>query len=375
MSRKIKVAIDIRDLRIAKTGAKTYLEEICKELKKGHPGFTFYFIDTWLPVYRGNSKFGKALEHLRFFIWKQMTLPIVCFFKNCDILFCSDYFLPCIKLNFKTVVVFHDAFFWEYPGQYNRLWLLLLQTFGVTAAKKADAVITMTEYSKSRILKYVDLQVDKIHTIPLAPKSSVQSVSETGLSDDSADNNLSKKYILHIGVFEKRKNLTMLVKAFHLLLKDGFEDYLLILVGSNISKKDIDDYDNILALIKTLDLQNKVILPGYISDQELASYYQHAHLYAFVSINEGFGIPILEAFQNQLPVLIADNSCLPEVGGNAVITCNPFDEMDIKEKIKSILINPSLQKELIEKGKERLALFSWQRTASELLDVFKKLKS
>jgi glycosyltransferase involved in cell wall biosynthesis len=371
--KKITVCIDIRDLRIAKTGAKTYLEEICKELKKGHPDFTFRFIDTWLPVYRGNNKLLKAVEHIRFLGWKQITLPLICYSRSCDILYCTDYFLPLLKLNFKTAVVFYDAFFWEYPDQYNRFWLMLLEAFGVTAAKKADAVITISEYSKNQIVKYVGINADSIHAIHLAPKSSIQLITNSRQPDLLTGKEPEKKYILHIGVLEKRKNLLNLIKAFSLLLKDGFEDYYLVLVGNKVTKTKIDDSENIIKLIQELGLQEKIIMPGFITDEELAFYYKNASLYAFVSINEGFGLPILEAFQHHLPTLISNNSCLPEVGGDAVITCNPFDEHDIKEKMRSVILDKSLQKELIDKGNKRLEKFSWQRTTGELLDVFKTL--
>jgi glycosyltransferase involved in cell wall biosynthesis len=371
--KKITVCIDIRDLRIAKTGAKTYLEEICKELKKGRPDFTFRFIDTWLPVYRGNNKLLKAVEHIRFLGWKQITLPLICYFRSCDILYCTDYFLPLLKLNFKTAVVFYDAFFWEYPDQYNRFWLMLLEAFGVTAAKKADAVITISEYSKNQIVKYVGINADSIHAIHLAPKSSIQLITNSRQPDLLTGKEPEKKYILHIGVLEKRKNLLNLIKAFSLLLKDGFEDYYLVLVGNKVTKTKIDDSENIIKLIQELGLQEKIIMPGFITDEELAFYYKNASLYAFVSINEGFGLPILEAFQHHLPTLISNNSCLPEVGGDAVITCNPFDEHDIKEKMRSVILDKSLQKELIDKGNKRLEKFSWQRTTGELLDVFKTL--
>jgi glycosyltransferase involved in cell wall biosynthesis len=84
-------------------------------------------------------------------------------------------------------------------------------------------------------------------------------------------------------------------------------------------------------------------------------------------------LPILEAFQHQLPTLIAQNSCLPEVGGDAVITCDPFDYRDIAKKMISIVSNPSLQQTLIEKGTKRLTEFSWEKTTKELMDVFKQL--
>ena len=352
MSKKIKVAIDIRDLRISKTGAKTYLQEIIREFKKGKTGFTFCFIDTWLPVYSGNNKLLKIIEHTRFFTWKQLGLPIISFLKGCDILFCTDYFLPLLKLNYKTAVVFYDAFFWEYPEQYNTAWLKLLNIFGVGAAKKANAVITITEYSKTQIVKHTGLDTDKIHAIHLAPKSVLQSEQPQTISSVN-----SKKYILHIGVLEKRKNLLRLIKAYHLLREDGFDEYMLVLVGNSISKTKIDDSENIRKLIQELQLEKSVLLPGFISDEQLVFYYKNAAVYAFVSMNEGFGIPILEAFQNNLPTLISNNSCLPEVGGNAVITCDPYNESDIKDKLKMILQDESLQMDLIEKGKKRLSLF------------------
>ena len=156
-------------------------------------------------------------------------------------------------------------------------------------------------------------------------------------------------------------------------MKEGFNDYYLVLVGNRVAKSKINDSENIDQLITVLGLQEKVILPGFISDEQLAFYYKNARLYTFVSINEGFGLPVLEAFQNDLPTIISNNSCLPEVGGNAVITCDPFDINDIKEKIKCVIQNPSLQNELIEKGRERLALFSWQKTTRELLTVFSEI--
>jgi glycosyltransferase involved in cell wall biosynthesis len=368
MSKRIKVVIDTRDLRIAKTGAKTYLEEICREFKKGDPGFTFYFVDTWLPVYTGNNKVLKIIEHIRFFTWKQLALPVICFARGCDILYCTDYFLPLIKLNYKTAVVFYDAFFWEYPEQYNFLWLRLLNTIGVAAAKRADAVITITHYSKQQIVKYVGIAAEKIHAIHLAPKSTRKNLDTANALSDP-----TKKYILHLGVLEKRKNLLNLIMAFHLLLAEGYEDYYLVLAGSSVAKEKIDDSANIRNLVKKLDLEERVILTGFISDEHLAHYYKNATVYAFVSINEGFGLPVLEAFQNNLPTLISDNSCLPEVGGDAVITCDPFNITDIKNKLKLIIDNPSLQSQLIEKGHKRLTLFSWQNSAGELLNVFKEI--
>lgn len=366
MEQPIRLLIDIRDLRIARTGAKTYLEETYLRLQKGYPGFTIDFIDTHFPVYTGKNKWLKVIEHIRFFGWKQITLPIICFIKRADILYCTDYFLPLFTFRCKTAVVFYDAFFWQYPSQYNSIWLQLLQHLGVPAAKKAAAIITISQHSKNQIVEQVGLAASSIHAIHLAPKSSsaiLQPISSSPLSN-------GKKYILHIGVLEKRKNLLNLIRAFAELQAAGYSEYQLVLAGGRIPKKDIDDSENIQQLIQELQLQDSVLLPGFISDEQLAHYYQQASLYAFVSINEGFGLPILEAFQHRLPTLIADNSCLPEIGGDAVVKCNPFDYHDIAAKMISIVENPALQDELIEKGLERLQDFSWEKTTDQLMKVF-----
>ena len=367
MSREIIVCIDIRDLRIAKTGTKTHQQELRREFSKGHPGFRFHFIDTWLPVYTGTNKLLKIIEHIRFFGWKQVSLPIICLFKNCDILFCADYFLPVFRPGFKTAVIFHDAFFWEYPEHYNRAWLFLLKTIGMYAARKADAIITTTRYARQQIIKFVGLNPEKIYAIPVSCKSIITKPAERKIDRDG------KKYILHIGVLEKRKNLVNLVKAFHLLLEDGVKDYYLVLAGPAPGKTLLDDSDNIRNIVSELKLDAKVIMAGYISDQELNYYYSNATLYAFVSINEGFGVPILESFHNDLPVLVADNSSLPEVGGDAVITCDPFDPVDIKNKLKMIIESVPLQQELITRGRIRKEIFNWPATVREHLTVFTKI--
>lgn len=364
----ITVFVDIRDLRIAKTGAKTYLEETCRQLSRGEPGFKFRFVDTVIPVYAGPNKLLKVVEHIRYFGWKQVTLPFICMLRGCDILYCTDYFLPLLNPGFKTAVVFYDAFFWQYPDQYNRLWLFLLNTVGLAAARRADAVITITEYSRRQIHEHTRIALDRIHAIHLAPKSFI-----TELDTASAPVDPSRKFILHIGVLEKRKNLLNLIKAFKMLKEEGFQEYQLVLVGNAVNKTKIDDSANISRLVRELDLENEVIFPGFVTDEELAYYYRNAMMYAFVSVNEGFGLPILEAFQHDLPVLISDNNCLPEVGGDAVVSCNPYDVAAIKAAMKRIISDEALRSSLVTRGRARLAQFSWERTTASLLQVFRAL--
>lgn len=368
MAKKLVVGIDIRDLKIAKTGAKTYLEEIVNEFKINNHGCEIRFIDTPLAVYTGRNKFLKLIEHVRFFFWKQLVLPIIAYANKCDVLFCTDYFVPYIQLGYKPIPMFYDAFFYEFSEQCNPLWLKMFNTLGLAAAKRAPYIITLSEYSKNRLTHFTDLDPDKIIPIHLAPKKTSAKVAGTNFSPTFKIP--TTKFILHVGVLEKRKNLVRLVEAFKRIRDAGHTDYSLVLVGQPSSKDELDGSSEITAAIEREQLQNFVMMHGYASDNELAYFYNYASLYVFPSLNEGFGLPVLEAFHHKLPVLVADNTSLPEVGGDAVLTFNPFDTDDITDKIKQVIECPELQKKMSELGFERLKQFSWEQNAIELVKIF-----
>ncbi|HQS56611.1 MAG TPA: glycosyltransferase family 1 protein, partial [Sediminibacterium sp.] len=149
------------------------------------------------------------------------------------------------------------------------------------------------------------------------------------------------------------------------------QPYKLVLVGAGNHKMHSDDTEAIEKTIQDLALEAHVICTGYLSDKSLANAYSHASLYVFPSYNEGFGLPTLEAFKFNLPVLVANNSCLPEVGGDAIIAFNPYSSEDLAQKMQEVLSNPSLQESLKEKGKQRLNQFSWTNASNQLKEVFK----
>ena len=365
----IKIAIDIRDLRIAKTGVRTYTQELISEFKK-YPSnkFLFVYLDTFLPVYTGRNKFLKLIEQFRFLIWKQLILPLSAFMQGCDIIFCADFFVPYFNLGIITVPVLHDAFFFEYPQHYNKIWLWLFRTLGISAAKKAGAIVTPTNYSRQKIAQLSGLNIEKLVAIYEGPKTLLLNAHDTFFVKLLA----GKQYLLHVGVMEKRKNLTNLLKAF-LLLQKTHPHLHLILVGAASPKQDMDDSKNIVAFINDNKLEGRVILTGYIPDNQLSYFYKNALMYVFPSLNEGFGIPLIEAFSQHLPVIMADNSCLPEVAGDAAITFDPYNTQDIFEKIKLLADNGDLRNELVTKGNERAKLFTWQQAAKQTVALFENL--
>ncbi|SHN13459.1 glycosyltransferase family 4 protein [Mucilaginibacter sp. OK098] len=374
MPKPLTIAVDVRDLRVAKTGTRTYLEELCKEFKKmENRELRFHFLDTSFPVYTGSNKLLKYVEHARYQLWKQLILPLKAFFKSCDIVFCTDNCVPLLHLGYKTVPVFHDAFCFESPEAYGKLWLWLYMKTAVPAAKRSPFIITPTAWSKKQINHFTQIPDDKLVVIYEGPKE----LKHTGQANN-AEQLLSSfslnagNYILHVGSMFKRKNIPALLQAFSKIKILGYSQLKLVLAGPTPANQFDSDFKVILDAIEAHKLADEVVLTGYLSDQQLGELYQNALMYVFPSVNEGFGIPILEAFKNDVPVLVANNTCLPEVGGNAVLQFDPFDMDDIAKKIKTVLDDADLRKDMISKGQERLKLFSWENTAIELIGVFKK---
>jgi glycosyltransferase involved in cell wall biosynthesis len=373
----IKVAVDVRDLQISASGARSYLQSLAIELKKEHPGFIFYFLDAKTKAYTGNHFLLKIKEQLGYFFWKQIILPYKSKVLGCQVLFCSDFMVPYFSLGIKTIPVFHDAFFWEYPQHYNKYWLLFFRNLGLAAAKKAAFVVTPTQYASNQLSKHTGIPQSKIIAIGEAPKTidnqNKDHHNKENQVSTSTQDILNTDYILHVGTLEKRKNLPALIRAFKIVQQSGFPNLKLVLVGKASNKITLDDSAAIKDAINQEQLSRDVVLTGYLNDDEVQVIYQKAKLYVFPSINEGFGIPVLEAFKYKVPVVIANNTCLPEVAGLGAKSFNPFEATDIAQTITLLLNDEALRQSYIEKGNVQLQNFSWEKTAESLMQLFKKV--
>jgi glycosyltransferase involved in cell wall biosynthesis len=374
MTKPLIIGVDVRDLKVAKTGIKTYLEELCREFKMMNTSdIHFYFLDTFFPIYTGNNKIMKYIEHTRYQLWKQLILPLKAWSKKCDIVFCVDNCVPYVHLGYKTIHAIHDAFCFESPEDYGKLWLWLYKNTAIPGARRCPFIITATSYGKKQISHYMGIATDKLIVVHDGPKrlnyqKTIDRPSEILKLLAITPSN----YILHVGSMFKRKNLPALVDAFSKIKSFGYPELKLVLAGSSSSNSIDSDYQKVLDIIKSNGLEQSVVITGYLTDNDLGQLYSSALLYVFPSLNEGFGLPVLEAFEYNIPVLVANNTCLPEVGGEAVIQFDPFDTNDIYLKMKTVLDDKGLQKEMISKGQIRLKDFSWHKTAVQVVEVFKK---
>ena len=293
MKNKIIVGIDISDLKVAATGQKTFLSELYAQFKSldvenvgdlintNSNKFKFIYFTSPFPIIKSRSKFALLLQHIMFQVWKQILLPILAWLHRCDIVFCTDYFVPYFHLGFKTVQVFHDAFFFQNPEHYNKHWFVLHKYLAMPAAKKSSIIITPSDYALQTVHKYAGISVDKLVRIYEAPKN-LDSI-EANNNDPVLSSFIHTKYIFHVGVLEKRKNLLNLIKAYNILVKNGSEygHINLVLAGKGTGRAESDASNDIIMLINELGLNNHVILTGYLTDVQLKITYQNAFIYVF----------------------------------------------------------------------------------------------
>ena len=368
MTKPVRIGIDTRDLKLATTGTKTYLSELLKGIKNTNQqnNHIIEFSSIWKP-YWGKNLLGKLYEHISFFIWKQLTLPVKTFFAKSDVLICTDYYLPLLKLKAKHIVVFHDALFFDHPTYYNPLWLKWFKLISLNAAKKADAIIVPSEFSLSRLRVFLPFLNEKMHVIYQGPKTIEQVMAPSKATQDTLDKIGDVPFLLHVGGLEKRKNIPFLIKALDEIRKS--KNIKLLLVGRPNPKIYNNSYQEIIETIQTLKLENEVYFTGYVPDEDLPFIYKRALAYILPSTYEGFGIPILEGFQYHLPVLVSNNSCLTEIGAEAVLTFSPFHLNELIETIHKLIENPVLRDSLIEKGIHRLSHFNWNQSAVDYLKI------
>jgi len=360
----IRVGIDCRDLLIAKTGSKTYLSEFLLAAKGlSNDDIEFIQLSPFFPLLKLSGRFGKLIKHIQFICWKQISLPLLVKVKKCDVLICTDYFLPSLKLGIKHIVVFHDAFFWEYPEHYNQFWLKLFHAWAVPAAKRADRILVPSMYVQQRIMHFMNIKDHQLSVVYEAPKTFENSQKANG-----GDKNMKEDipYLLHVGALSKHKNLPFLIKAFKWALDSSKQDWRLILVGGAGNSTSDDDSELIINTIQEHGLEDKVLLKGYLSDDEVSFFYQKASGYIFPSYNEGFGLPLLEAIRFNLPIAAANNTCLPEIGKDAAIYFDPFNMEDMAGAIQKIMGRDETILSTLSNQSSVLSSYSWSKAVLEI---------
>ena len=279
----------------------------------------------------------------------------------------------------KKIVGIHDVIAEKYPEMIFNNWKnrLFWNMKTWLAVKQADLILTVSEFSKNGIAEHFGIKEDRIKVISEGSNSAFKPETDKQKVDAVLSNYelpASARYILYVGGIAPHKNLTCLIEAFSILVKqETYQDIKLILVG---------DYENDVFLIdkqlkNIMDnpvLKKNIVFTGYISDEDLNLLYNGAAVFVLPSFCEGFGLPALEAMSCGTVVIGSNTTSIPEVVGNAGLFFNPDKVNELVLQLQHVLDDDELRGKLQSRSLERAATFSWQRSANEMLQVINDLK-
>ncbi len=300
-------------------------------------------------------------------LWEQLVLPILLRHTGADLVHGPVYVVP-LATSLPSVVTVHDLSFLRFPHFFrpaNRLYLSLFTRLSVHRARRVLAVSSHTAKETEQLLniprwkiRVVYHGVDPIFR-PLRPEEVAAFRARRGLPE---------RLILYVGTLEPRKNLVRLVQAFARL--SDAEGPFLALAGAR------GWYDEeIFATVERLNLGDRVLFPGYIPNEELPLWYNAARVFAYPSLYEGFGMPVLEALACGTPVLTSTTSSLPEAAGEGALLVDPTDVGAIADGLHRLLTDEALREVLRERGLVHAARFSWARTAEETVALYRQALS
>ena len=366
-----RILIDIYQLHIAETGIGTYINELIDLLGKSpNEHFEYHFSPSLGKISKRKSWrksrniFFRAMMQLDYLLYKQIILPVRAILMNTDILFVPDYYAPMVKMKAKKIVVFHDTFFWEQPEHYGKLWGKYFKWIVRKGIDSSTKILAISNHTKGQIEHFIGRKngIEVLHnTIPVQTNPDKGVLSLYDLKKDM--------YFLHVGVLEKRKNLPLLVRAFASFKKENSGDHKLVLVGKNAPGYRFNDYDAIIETIKAEELRDSVVLTGYLEDSFLSGLYRHALAYVFPSINEGFGYPILEAFNSEIPVIISNQGALQEIAKEAALVFEMTSIEQLISALKRVANDADLRNSLIKNGRFRLQDFAREDFKNKLEDI------
>jgi glycosyltransferase involved in cell wall biosynthesis len=285
--------------------------------------------------------------------------------RGADLLHCPHYNVPYFYRG-RMVATIHDlTHLVDRDFVPNRLAYYYARIMLRAAAHHAHQVITVSEFSKRSICQALEVPENKVHVISYG-------VPRRILKDGPVNMALVEKlevsqpYILFVGLLKPHKNVQALLRAFALLPEQVRASHHLVIAGK------LDTcYPALRQLSQELRLSDQVVFTGYVKDDELRALYEGAKVFVLPSLNEGYGLPVLEAMAYGVPVVVSNMSSLPEVAGDAGILVDPRDHQSIAKALESLLGDAEVRETLGERGRKRAHSFSAREFALKHLEVYR----
>ncbi|MFZ4648895.1 MAG: glycosyltransferase family 4 protein [Patescibacteria group bacterium] len=379
----MKIGVDIRALMDERySGVSAYAEQLLKEILHQDDKNEYYLFynsfrdltarfSSWeservklVGTHFPNKVFNYCLQK----ILKRPFLDQIV--GGVDIFWSPHFNFSNFSKDVKNVLTVHDLSFLRTPEFFSwrkNCWHRLL---GVERMiKKADVIVAISENTKLDLLNISRVPAEKIKVIYSGFDLSKKNISESAGLDFANKHGIKKNYLLFVGNIEPRKNLDGLIKAYEILRENNLDiNSQLVLAGAPGWRN-----KHIYKAAKKSKFSDSIVFTGYINESEKIYLYHNAKVFVFPSFYEGFGFPPLEAMSYNLPVVASNTSSVPEVVGDSALLVNPAFPNEIAQALETILKNEELWKKYQDAGRERISIFSWEKTAREYLQLFNSL--
>jgi len=370
---RLRIGIDIRPFYEPLTGVGWYLQHLLHALSRRSDVDLILFGDPFvtdegphlhasLPAnasvtgfdFRGrnHSRFARRLARLAY--------PALALIERCDLFFGANFFLPrsLSSIARRRVVTVHDLTFKVFPEMLQTETLSNLSREMERELFRCDAVICVSEATRSDLLRFFDLAPGKA----VAVLSGLEPLPTTLVDLDLPDD-----YLLFVSTIEPRKNLGVLLEAYETLRRHQAYQGDLVVVGK-VGWKSAE----VMERLARSPWSRSIHRLDYLNREQLAAVYRKCRIFVLPSHYEGFGFPILEAMSAGAPVIAARRSSLPEIGGDAALYFDPDDAAQLAEAIRTLINDETLRQRLTQAGKIRAASFSWDVTAEQTMVVFRR---
>jgi glycosyltransferase involved in cell wall biosynthesis len=374
----LKIAVNTRLLLPDKLeGIGWVAYETLKRITVAHPEHEFYFIfdrkwderfifsDNITPIVAK----PQARHPFLYYLWFEHSIPHVLKKLRADLFLSPDAYLS-LRTNVESIPVFHDLYFEHYPKDLPVLERKYYRYFFPRYARKATQIVTVSEFSKKDIMNLYNIRNEKISVVYNGANESFKPVGNSVKEETRKKYTDGCPYFIFVGALHPRKNLARLFKAFDYFKDLHKTDIKLLVVGNK--KFWTSEIQNAYEGMRYAD---EVIFSGRMPADELHKAVASARALTYVSYFEGFGIPIIESYRCDTPVVTSNVTSMPEVAGDAAVLVDPFSVKSIARGLEKVAFDEELRTVLIEKGRQRRQDFTWEKSAEQLWDVIDKVLS
>lgn len=374
----MKIAIDISQI-VYETGVSNYTKNLVKNLLKIDKHNHYILFGTSLRQIGKLKEFTNTLREYkkldikilpipitlaRIVIGKLRVFPINKFTGAVDVFHSSDWIEPRVNGQTKKVSTVHDLIVYLFPSSTHAKITSAAKERLALVKKESDSIIADSKTTKEDLIKFLAIPEEKIEVIYLAPSSEFKPQDDEKVKNVLDSYKIKKPYILSVSTQEPRKNIQKLIDSYARIL-DEYPSVNLVLVGKQGWGQ---------LPIVPIENGGRIIETGFVPQKDLPAIYCGARVFAYPSLYEGFGLPVLEAMACGTPVITSNNSSMAEIAKDVAILVDPRNEAQIVKAIKLVLsLDMEKYQTMVRESMRRAREYSWQRTARQTLGIYEKL--